>query len=480
LALGSMSCSQETHGVGPPGCNAHFEVQCGRQDLPVGCAVRVRETTCSWRSLGRGLFAAFTAPQSEVIGDSDSASASRAGLTSGGTSSRSTRDRSDREKGPLLHGSHVDPRLRKKGLVDMGSRRRRRDWCWKALGLRPKVTLAILSIFFIVFGVVCARVADGTGANDMLTAAYVITTVITTVGYGDITVETEATRIGMTFYVLLLILVAAYGVRLISEWTLDFHKARLRRRIHQRCERMAADQQWDFSTLEKSVQRNDCYRDLATSTAAFLACVAFGTLFFRLHEHCACGYGTEWEENSSLNRTLCPEYAKSGPLAWGQSIDYEVCAAAGGWTKSYIDSFYMSVATVTTIGWGDFAPRTYSGRMVAIPWMIIGVFYAALFLSSISLIIFGTDDVIDIHLSVYRDEMLNRMLFESMDRYHNNVVARDEFLSFMLVQNGLVRPEAILSIDELFDRLREDSEEVSWDQMQAAMKTPEAYSIHLY
>eukprot|EP00971_Amphidinium_carterae_P010432 205940-Amphidinium_carterae.1 len=75
-------------------------------------------------------------------------------------------------------------------------------------------------------------------------------------------------------------------------------------------------------------------------------------------------------------------------------------------------------------------------EMVAIPWMIIGVFYAALFLSSISLIIFGTDDVIDIHLSVYRDEMLNRMLFESMDRYHNNVVARDEFLSFMLVQNG--------------------------------------------
>ncbi len=42
-----------------------------------------------------------------------------------------------------------------------------------------------------------------------------------------------------------------------------------------------------------------------------------------------------------------------------------------GW--SYLDSFYFSFITLTTIGFGDFAPQTDAGKVFTIVYIIIGV-----------------------------------------------------------------------------------------------------------
>ena len=42
-----------------------------------------------------------------------------------------------------------------------------------------------------------------------------------------------------------------------------------------------------------------------------------------------------------------------------------------GW--SYIDSLYFSVVTLTTIGYGDFAPQTDEGKLFTILYIIIGI-----------------------------------------------------------------------------------------------------------
>ncbi|MFT5754634.1 MAG: voltage-gated potassium channel [Flavobacterium sp.] len=42
-----------------------------------------------------------------------------------------------------------------------------------------------------------------------------------------------------------------------------------------------------------------------------------------------------------------------------------------GW--SYIDSLYFSVVTLTTIGYGDFAPQTDEGKLFTILYIVVGI-----------------------------------------------------------------------------------------------------------
>lgn len=42
-----------------------------------------------------------------------------------------------------------------------------------------------------------------------------------------------------------------------------------------------------------------------------------------------------------------------------------------GW--SYVDSLYFSVVTLTTIGFGDFAPQTDAGKLFTVFYIIMGI-----------------------------------------------------------------------------------------------------------
>ena len=52
-----------------------------------------------------------------------------------------------------------------------------------------------------------------------------------------------------------------------------------------------------------------------------------------------------------------------------------------GW--SYIDSIYFSVVTLTTIGFGDFAPKTDVGKIFTILYIIAGIGMILSFINTI-------------------------------------------------------------------------------------------------
>ncbi len=52
-----------------------------------------------------------------------------------------------------------------------------------------------------------------------------------------------------------------------------------------------------------------------------------------------------------------------------------------GW--SYIDSLYFSVVTLTTIGFGDFAPKTDLGKLFTIMYIVAGIGMILSFINTI-------------------------------------------------------------------------------------------------
>ncbi len=50
---------------------------------------------------------------------------------------------------------------------------------------------------------------------------------------------------------------------------------------------------------------------------------------------------------------------------------------------SWLDAYYYSVITLTTVGYGDFSPETRLGRFVATIYIFVGVGIIALFIQNV-------------------------------------------------------------------------------------------------
>ena len=48
----------------------------------------------------------------------------------------------------------------------------------------------------------------------------------------------------------------------------------------------------------------------------------------------------------------------------------------------WIDSFYFSVVAATTVGFGDFAPETDAGKLVAVGYIVVGISLIATYLDA--------------------------------------------------------------------------------------------------
>jgi hypothetical protein len=161
----------------------------------------------------------------------------------------------------------------------------------------------------------------------------------------------------------------------------------------------------------------------------FLFMVAFGTFFYGWYESCTCSYG----------RTLV--------AGCNESAGYDICVSTGGITKSYVDAFYMSCITLTTVGFGDFAPASELGRFVAIFWILIGVVVTGNFISEM------TAHFIEAEKERKSYERISYDTFAEIDVDGNGSLSKYEFVSFVLLQYGLVKKEDLDEIIKMYEKL---------------------------
>lgn len=160
------------------------------------------------------------------------------------------------------------------------------------------------------------------------------------------------------------------------------------------------------------------------SFIVFLFAIAVGTLFYFIFENCTCGHSETAVE-------LC---------------DANSCEETGGYQKSFLDAFYMSCVTLTTVGFGDFAPRSVAGRTFFLFWGLFGVVAVANFsvqFGEAFLVVSRLEDKMEINVEE---------VFDEIDVDKTGTIDKDEFLIFALLEYGLITR---WELEEIYNQFEE-------------------------
>jgi len=127
-----------------------------------------------------------------------------------------------------------------------------------------------------------------------------------------------------------------------------------------------------------------------------------------------------------------------------------------------IRGFYFSVITLTTVGFGDFVPRTTAGKVFDIFYILFGVPISVNALGKVVRSVLGEDaeeQSVDL-VKGLNEKKLRSMLDFQVDMSNagcgNEVdgqVSRYEFMMFVLVRNGIVEMDTVKAIMHNFDEL---------------------------
>lgn len=121
---------------------------------------------------------------------------------------------------------------------------------------------------------------------------------------------------------------------------------------------------------------------------------------------------------------------------------------------SWVDAFYYTIITATTVGFGDYAPETQYGRLLAIVFIPVSVGAMGHFLSIVA------SAIMELRRTRFQRQMESRELsvldLELMDTDADGQVSQHEFLEFMLLAMNKVDKDFIEEMRGYFKRLDAD------------------------
>merc|ERR1711976_204811 len=202
-------------------------------------------------------------------------------------------------------------------------------------------------------------------------------------------------------------------------------------RAHLRRVEVAAMRSFDD---EKAKKRFGAVNQTVAAGFMLILVILVGTIFFGIAENCTCSYRTSRED---FGKQDC------------DATSYETCVATGGFQHNWVSSFYMSVITVTTVGFGDYSPKSELGRAFAIVWMIVGVAVTAYFISSLSAELAREENNIEFEDA----DTIDKACFHAMDKDGNGYLSKDEYALYVLVKHGLVPRDIVEEIQAKYDTM---------------------------
>jgi len=293
--------------------------------------------------------------------------------------------------------------------------------CCSKVHQYPK--LFVGSLLLVIVGIVMFMMLENW---TFTSAVYVIVQIITTIGYGDITVSHDASRFAMALYVVACLIVIANFVSFFTTVFVEASANMVRKRLRE-AESTLAD---DVADEEDAKRKFANLNKLLFSVLLFASMVLFGTIFYALTEACDESYGMTYE-------AACPSNH-------GQT--FQSCPSTC-YSLNWVQAFYMSVITMTTVGFGDFAPRSRLGRWVGIVWMLVGVASTAFFITSVSEYALASKEHFE------DEDDISEEIFKKMDQGKTGFITRAEYRTYVLIKHGLIDQDTIDQIDEKYDSM---------------------------
>merc|ERR1719253_427634 len=121
---------------------------------------------------------------------------------------------------------------------------------------------------------------------------------------------------------------------------------------------------------------------------------------------------------------------------------------------SFWNALYYSVITLTTVGYGDFAPKTESERICGGLFVLFGTSTFALGISQIMAMFMingKKKDIVEFMTPPITEEKIAAMDFDG-----DGAVTKEGYLKFMLVKGGFVDPHVIDALLASFQELDAD------------------------
>jgi potassium channel subfamily K len=344
----------------------------------------------------------------------------------------------------------ASPLIVKRGAAakqaDSDSQSERRRW----------LVLGVASLALVVVGVVAGMFIEGW---QMLTALYFVIQIVTTIGYGDVTPTADITKVFTAIYVLCSLVIIANFFHLFTEYMVrvqsDFIRKRLRameKMVFHNNNHGATNTDTQVMTEgmhEEMRTRHGAFQKMAAATVAAVLSIIFGMIFYATYEACSCSYGKTLVKGCS-------------------TASYDTCKSTGGNVHTWSTAFYMSVVTLTTVGFGDHTPSSRLGRGIGVVWMLTGVASVANWVFKLTE--YFLQERLDKQL-LQKQEEVTQASFQEIDRNGDGRIDRDEYRTYILLKHGLISRADLDIIDSHFNMLdRERTGAVTWDAVEKAQE----------
>ena len=250
----------------------------------------------------------------------------------------------------------------------------------------PRTVTAVSLALYFAAGIVFLSIQQEWRPS---TALYVVVQIITTIGYGDVTV-THGGKIFMTVYVLLGTLIIANVVNNLFDSLLQ--------RAEQGLDDSLQNVENRLTKAKAKPSKPSAWHELGIAIAIYLFFVVTWAIFFSTFESCTCSYGSSHVQGCVSER----------------------CEETGGYSKGPVDAVYMAVITFSTVGFGDYAPKTFWGRLLGSIWMILGVLSFGNVVGAVSNVLHKKT------ASAKKQTLVTRALFDTIDADGTGTIDRQE------------------------------------------------------
>lgn len=289
-------------------------------------------------------------------------------------------------------------------------------------------TLASLTLIWFTIGIY-VLMASG---HDFASALEALMEIVTTIGYGDFTPRTDVGKIIVSILVLSSRLIIARAI--VVEFAM--------RVFIQNQALVIADMESEKKCWKERKPREHTSKltnVLVINITIFALFLVVGTFYYGLFEKCSCSYGLTYIEGCAQDH----------------------CELTGGEIKTLPQAFYMSVATLTTVGFGDFTPTSFYGRCFGSVWMLLGVASTVNLVGTIAAFLQNEG-------ATRKNEQKMEEFFERMDIDGSNSLDKVEFLIMQLQIRGYATVKQIDLIMRQFTTMdRSKDNTIDFEELQA-------------